>query len=89
MFIKSHICTHESATHATEQDSTCILMPLLTLPARYITIFETLETSLYPLKSGGAVVRNRLALLGIEVTIDIVAEHGEGLTIPTMDHSPL
>ena len=29
-----------------------------------------------------------LALLGIVVTIGIVAEHCEGLTIPTVDHSP-
>jgi hypothetical protein len=33
-----------------------------------------LETSFYPLKSGGAVIGSRLALLGIEVTIGIVAE---------------
>ena len=37
---------------------------------------------------GGAVIGSRLALLGIEVTIGIVAEHGEGLTIPTVDSSP-
>ena len=29
-----------------------------------------------------------LALLGIVVTIDIVGEHCEGLTIPTVDHFP-
>ena len=42
-----------------------------------------------PLKSGGAVFGSRLALRGIEMTIGIVAEHGEGLTIPTADHPPL
>ena len=31
---------------------------------------------------------SRLALLGIEVTICIVVEHDEGLTIPTVDHPP-
>ena len=31
---------------------------------------------------------SRLALLGIVMMIDIVAEHGEGLTIPNVDHSP-
>ena len=30
-----------------------------------------------------------LALLGIEVTIGVVAEHCGGLTIPTVDHFPL
>ena len=54
----------------------------------YITIFKTLETSFYPFKSGGAVIGSRLALLGIKVTIGIVAEHDKGLAIPTMDHSP-
>ena len=29
-----------------------------------------------------------LVLLGIVVTIGIVAEHCEGLTIPTVDHPP-
>ena len=29
-----------------------------------------------------------LALLGIVVTIDIVAAHCKGLTIPTVDHFP-
>ena len=29
-----------------------------------------------------------MALSGIEVTIDIVAERFEGFTIPTLDHSP-
>ena len=53
---------------------------------RYITIFQTLETSFYLLKSDGAVIGSRLALLGSEVTIGIVADHGEGLTIPTTDH---
>ena len=33
-------------------------------------------------------IGSRLALLGIEVTIGIVAEHGEGLTIPTVDYPP-
>ena len=33
-------------------------------------------------------VGGRLALLGIEVTIGVVAEHREGLTIPTVDHFP-
>ena len=33
-------------------------------------------------------ISSRLALLGIDVTIDIVVEHGEGLTIPTMDPPP-
>ena len=33
-------------------------------------------------------IGSRLALLGIEVTIGIVAEHCEGLTIPTVDHFP-
>ena len=37
------------------------------------------------MKSGGAVIGGGLALLGIEVTIDVVAEHCEGLTIPTVD----
>ena len=30
-----------------------------------------------------------MALLGIEVTIGIVTEHCQGLTIPTVDHFPL
>ena len=33
-------------------------------------------------------IGGRLALLGIEVTIGIVAEHCEGLTIPNVDHPP-
>ena len=41
-----------------------------------------------PLKSGGAVISSRLALLGIVVMTDIVAEHCEGLTMSTLDHSP-
>jgi hypothetical protein len=48
-----------------------------------------LNTSFYPSKGGDAVIGSRLALLGIEVTIGIVAEHGEGLTIPTMDPHPI
>ena len=31
----------------------------------------------------------RLALLGIVVTIGTVAEHCEGLTLPTVDHPPI
>jgi len=42
--------------------------------------------SFYPLKSGGAVIGGGLALLSIEVTIGVVAEHCGGLTIPTVDH---
>ena len=30
-----------------------------------------------------------MALLGIVVTIGIVVEHCEGLTIPTVDHPPI
>ena len=44
--------------------------------------------SFYPLKSGGAVIGGGLALLSIEVTIGVVAEHCGGLTIPTVDHPP-
>ena len=40
------------------------------------------------LKSGGAVVGSRFALLGIVVTVGIVTEQCEGLTISTMDHFP-
>ena len=42
----------------------------------------------FPLKSGGAVIGGGLALLGIEVTMGVVAEHCGGLTIPTVDHFP-
>ena len=40
------------------------------------------------MKSGGAVIGGGLALQGIEVTIEIVVEHCEGLAIPTVDHPP-
>ena len=40
------------------------------------------------LKSSGAVVGSRFALLGIVVTVGIVTEQCEGLTISTMDHFP-
>ena len=43
----------------------------------------------FPLKSSGVVIGGGLALLGIEVTIGVVAEHCGGLTIPTVDHFPL
>ena len=43
----------------------------------------------FPLKSGGAVIGGGLALLGIEVTIGVVAEHCGSLTTPTVDHFPL
>ena len=49
---------------------------------------QTLEIRFYLVKSGSAVIDSRLALLGIEVTIGTVAEHCEGLTIPTVDHFP-
>ena len=43
----------------------------------------------FPLKSGGAMVGGGLALLVIEVTIGVVAEHCGELTIPTVYHFPL
>ena len=49
-----------------------------------ISIFNT-ENDLHQRRS---VKSSRLALLGIVVTIGIVVEHCEGLTIPTVDHFP-
>ena len=47
-----------------------------------ISIFNT-ESDLHQRRS---VKASGLALLGIVVAIGIVAEHCEGLTIPTVDH---
>ena len=47
-------------------------------------IFNT-ESDLHQRRS---VEASGLALVGIVVTIGIVAEHCEGLTIPIMDHFP-
>ena len=49
-----------------------------------ISIFNA-ESDLHQRRS---VKASGLALLGIVVTIAIVAEHFEGLTIPTVDHPP-
>ena len=49
-----------------------------------ISIFNT-ESDLHQRRS---VKASGLALLGIVVTIGIVAEHCEGLTIPTVYHPP-
>jgi hypothetical protein len=49
-----------------------------------ISIFNT-ESDLHQRRS---VEASGLALLGIVVTIGIVADHCEGLTIPTVDHIP-
>ena len=52
-------------------------------------VFHSVLEANFPLKSGGAVIGGGLALLGIEVTIGVVAEHCGCLKIPTVDHFPL